>query len=104
MVESTAEMWLKHLDIWCTKQQMKVFKLDVHLIQPAVQLALVKSESTGPIFVQALDPCTAKAPKRWGREGTMWAQQQLFGLCNVQPMRSLRPKSWSIQFIASSLQ
>ena len=103
-MESTAEMWLKHLDIWSIKQQMKVSQLDVHLIQSAVQFTLVKSESTGPIFVQALDPCTAKAPKRWGQEGKMWAQQQLFGLCNVRPMRSFRPKSWSIEFIASSLQ
>ena len=31
---------------------MKVFKLDVHIIQSAVQFALVKSELDGPVHIK----------------------------------------------------
>ena len=31
---------------------MKVFKLDVHLIQSAVQFILVRSELTGPVLIK----------------------------------------------------
>ena len=51
-----------------------------------------------------VDSRTTKAPKLWGREGKTWVQQQSFGLRNVRPMRSFRPKSWLIAFIACGLQ